>query len=574
MLTHPAKQRCSPTEAFRLFQKRRNAGGDSSEPEPRQDYSGMTVLVPFETPPVLSQEGAGAVCRPEMLRTEEEPPAIVSGPPQKKMKKECNGASPERESSEALPPKQALPQAEPVFSSSTPQQPEIEKPDKNNNGEKGAASSSPGREITTSEQDAVLALTDLHRTVPRVWVCDVCNSVAFTDYHEACVHETHCREAAAARRADVAAAAMAAVARGERIAAVGEGRLSPSSLSSSSAAPPRQGQGQGFSPRRTQFNVGMGPRHHYHGPSMPPSLHRGQMPPLPRRGALHPSDNVDIGALHGGGRRQWGYPHGGGPNGLPGPEFSCVPPRVAGQPVLDGAAARGHPRDSPRNPGPPHPPPPPQQQQQQQPDPQQPHQQKEDDTADNRGCFSVERFKPFHLEKWMDRFDELRQFKARNGHCLIPHKFPENPQLARWCKRQRRQYKLMMLGQTSTMTAQRVKMLEDIGFVWCAQEETWKEKVHELRKYRQLHGNCEVPSNYAGNKQLAIWVKCQRRMYSLYLEGKPCSITPERIAELEKEGFVWSIRNNNVVRSSARKDAASVTSAAHPAVPNMPALQE
>ena len=131
---------------------------------------------------------------------------------------------------------------------------------------------------------------------------------------------------------------------------------------------------------------------------------------------------------------------------------------------------------------------------------------------------TIQRFKPFHEEKWDQRLNELLHFRRQYGHTLVPHTFHPNPQLARWVKRQRRQYKLLQSGKASTMTADRVVILEDAGFVWDSHEVSWKEKVQELIAYKDKYGNCLVPSSYRDNPQLATWVKCQRRQYKLYGE--------------------------------------------------------
>lgn len=154
------------------------------------------------------------------------------------------------------------------------------------------------------------------------------------------------------------------------------------------------------------------------------------------------------------------------------------------------------------------------------------------------------RFKPFHEEKWNARLKELIVYRKEHGDCLVPHTYNPNPQLARWVKRQRRQYKLMLEGRASTMTPERLKILNDIDFVWDSHEAAWQEKLNELNAYRKIHGNCLVPSNYKKNPQLATWVKCQRRQYKLYWEGRPSAMTPDRIVQLEKFGFEWEIRSS------------------------------
>ena len=46
-----------------------------------------------------------------------------------------------------------------------------------------------------------------------------------------------------------------------------------------------------------------------------------------------------------------------------------------------------------------------------------------------------QRFKPFHEEKWNQRYKELLVFHSQHGHVGVPHTYPPNQQLARWIKR-------------------------------------------------------------------------------------------------------------------------------------------
>lgn len=156
---------------------------------------------------------------------------------------------------------------------------------------------------------------------------------------------------------------------------------------------------------------------------------------------------------------------------------------------------------------------------------------------------SPSRFKPFHEEKWNFHFGELLNFKKENGHCLVPHTFPSKPHLARWVKRQRRQYKLRQEGnKNSTMTVERIKILNDIGFVWDSHEVIWNERFTQLVAYKQRVGHCRVPSYCKECPQLASWVKCQRRQYKLFWEeGKGSSMNMDRIKLLNSIGFIWEV---------------------------------
>ena len=163
------------------------------------------------------------------------------------------------------------------------------------------------------------------------------------------------------------------------------------------------------------------------------------------------------------------------------------------------------------------------------------------------------KFRPYQAEKWTERFEELLVFRESKGHCLVPHTYPENPPLARWVKRQRYQYKLMNEGKQSSMTKERVKDLEDIGFIWDSHEAAWGERLRELLAFKAETGNCLVPSNYPANPQLATWVKCQRRQYKLYREQRQTNMTAERIAELEQHGFEWELRSSSSSSSVSTK---------------------
>lgn len=75
-------------------------------------------------------------------------------------------------------------------------------------------------------------------------------------------------------------------------------------------------------------------------------------------------------------------------------------------------------------------------------------------------------------ESWNQRFEELKVFKRLHGHCLVPSRYPESPELGVWVGTQRTQYRLYMKGKESTSSAissmneDRIRALEDLGFAW------------------------------------------------------------------------------------------------------------
>eukprot|EP00539_Tryblionella_compressa_P007264 CAMPEP_0178774210 /NCGR_PEP_ID=MMETSP0744-20121128/23529_1 /TAXON_ID=913974 /ORGANISM="Nitzschia punctata, Strain CCMP561" /LENGTH=430 /DNA_ID=CAMNT_0020431089 /DNA_START=210 /DNA_END=1504 /DNA_ORIENTATION=- len=193
------------------------------------------------------------------------------------------------------------------------------------------------------------------------------------------------------------------------------------------------------------------------------------------------------------------------------------------------------------------------------------------------------RFKPFHAEKWNARYKELLVFHKQHGHAAVPHSYPPTSSLLDGsrgesnisevteiddhqaetnqsflsflpnlgsCFRQRRQYKLLQEGKQATLTPERLDILNSLGFIWDSHEVNWREKFDSLLEYKKQKGNCNVPSNHA-DKKLATWVKCQRRQYKLYCDGRSSSMTKERIDELNKVGFLWEIRNVSPTKGSS-----------------------
>lgn len=153
-----------------------------------------------------------------------------------------------------------------------------------------------------------------------------------------------------------------------------------------------------------------------------------------------------------------------------------------------------------------------------------------------------DRFKPYHEERWDLRYKELTQFFGENGHTAVPHTYPPNRKLARWVKRQRRQYKLNLEGKASTMTQERQAKLDEVNFIWDSHDVNWQEKFLLLKSFRETNGHCNVPANYV-DKKLATWTKCQRRQYKLKVTGKASAMTDARQSQLESLGFEWVIRS-------------------------------
>jgi len=149
---------------------------------------------------------------------------------------------------------------------------------------------------------------------------------------------------------------------------------------------------------------------------------------------------------------------------------------------------------------------------------------------------------------WNHRFDELRRYKVDHGNLNVPRSYG-GTLLSAWVDEQRSNYQLMKEGKPSSMTDDRIRQLESIGFQWSNDdillkeakggqtfEEKWNERFHELEAYKAKHGHCNVSTK---SGKLGNWVKRQREQYRLSKEGKSSSMTDERVQKLELIGFQW-----------------------------------
>mmetsp|Transcript_46476 Transcript_46476/g.56298 ORF Transcript_46476/g.56298 Transcript_46476/m.56298 type:complete len:240 (+) Transcript_46476:34-753(+) len=148
-------------------------------------------------------------------------------------------------------------------------------------------------------------------------------------------------------------------------------------------------------------------------------------------------------------------------------------------------------------------------------------------------------------EAWLKRFEELKSFMKKNGHCRVPQVYASNPALGTWVSNQRYLYKCASRGKSTSMTAARIQVLEKIGFEWRVSmtggdnnfDERWWRRYEELIQYKKINGNLRVPRIYDQNTSLGQWVCRQRYLYDCLKEGKPSSMSLERAQALEVIGF-------------------------------------
>ena len=167
----------------------------------------------------------------------------------------------------------------------------------------------------------------------------------------------------------------------------------------------------------------------------------------------------------------------------------------------------------------------------------------------------------------------LQQFLLRFNHCNVPQGYGVGTHyegLYQWCAHQRSEYQRMSRGEGSTMTPHRVQILTSMGFIWgrpsaafsplngaahCSSSNgndlalkfssSWSKYIDLLTEYKREHGNCDVPVRYEPNHSLGTFVNRQRTEYRKLQSGKPSSLTQQRVDELNRLGFAWTVRESH-----------------------------
>lgn len=184
-----------------------------------------------------------------------------------------------------------------------------------------------------------------------------------------------------------------------------------------------------------------------------------------------------------------------------------------------------------------------------------------------------------NLDKWDLRFKELVTFKDKYGHCNVSQarsgdQSQKSCPLSKWVHTQRCQYTLMKNKKKTPLTEKRVKLLEDLGFIWNVADCDWDDKFSELKEFKKREGHVNVQ---ARDGALGRWVHTQRAQYrkrniqkNSSAPSKHTYLTDERIAALESVGFLWKVgqhlshqikkeheerkKNNNVKKNDSVSD--------------------
>ena len=138
---------------------------------------------------------------------------------------------------------------------------------------------------------------------------------------------------------------------------------------------------------------------------------------------------------------------------------------------------------------------------------------------------------------WYTNYTLAKDYYKEHGNLLIPRRYIINGRkLGSWIQTQREKYK------DSTLSEEKIKLLEDINMVWDVNYADWKSYYILAKKYYEEHGNLLIPVIYNMNgRNLGRWIRTQRKNY------KDSILSEEKIKLLEDIGMIWNVFDNKWV---------------------------
>jgi superfamily II DNA or RNA helicase len=131
---------------------------------------------------------------------------------------------------------------------------------------------------------------------------------------------------------------------------------------------------------------------------------------------------------------------------------------------------------------------------------------------------------------WDEAYGELRAYREHEGDCRVWKSFKTDSgyKLGQWVGVQRTNH--------DKLTPERLKLLDDLGFVWNEIAAKWNEGYGLLKAFYAQEGHCRVPGGHKSDSGYGLgdWVDRQRTLRD--------PLTTERRQLLEELGFDWDPR--------------------------------
>merc|ERR1712232_358130 len=143
---------------------------------------------------------------------------------------------------------------------------------------------------------------------------------------------------------------------------------------------------------------------------------------------------------------------------------------------------------------------------------------------------------------WQVWIKKLEKYNEEHGNTNVPRNYNIDPGLAKFVQRQRKQYDLMMKGNRSKMTNDRVLKLESLGFDWAVtsrkQCSRWENMLEKLKQYKNHYGGFNIPESY--DVHLFNWTRRQAHQFNRKQRGLNSNLTDEKMSKLHELGLDWN----------------------------------
>ena len=154
-------------------------------------------------------------------------------------------------------------------------------------------------------------------------------------------------------------------------------------------------------------------------------------------------------------------------------------------------------------------------------------------------------------KQWWDNFKKLYNYKQQTGDVNVPIRYPADPALAKWVRKQRLNINMTIRLQdgeefrsdTARSEAERIAnseesgkrhdLLNSIGLVKSVRDQNWN---RHLKEYVDFINDGNKTEQQADG-DLSGWVRHTRNRLKAYHEGNSSPLTQNRVNELKAVGF-------------------------------------
>ncbi len=124
---------------------------------------------------------------------------------------------------------------------------------------------------------------------------------------------------------------------------------------------------------------------------------------------------------------------------------------------------------------------------------------------------------------WKKKFEALEIFVKAHGHARVPSKYKPNLPLGQWVG--------FIRSGKARLSPKDLQRLNALGFVWKPYESRWKERLAQLKRFKEQHGHAKVPSAWQKNPPLTHFCN---KMRAKIRRG---TLPKEKLEQLRGLGF-------------------------------------